>query len=110
MGSGEHSSPPPDANGTASFQRHGLGVELQTFPLRAGPLSLGAFGHGGVQFARGSSGAFLSGPAVGGGAMAELALTTRLALTLRGDWTTAHLENLPDWDSHLSITAGLAIY
>jgi len=86
-----------------------LGLELQTFPLRAGPFSLGVFGNDGVAFSR-DDGAFTSGPAVGGGVMAELALTTRLAFTVRGDWTAAHLQDRAGWDSHTSITAGLAIY
>jgi hypothetical protein len=92
-----------------TFLRHGLGVELQTFPLRAGPLSLGAFGHGGVAFVYDGAG-YDSGPAVGGGLMAELALTTRLAFTVRGDWTGAHLQGPSGWNGHTSITAGLAIY
>jgi hypothetical protein len=97
------------SDGHRTFQRHGVGVELQAFPLRAGPLSLGAFGHGGLAFASDDVG-YASGPAVGGGVMAELALTTRLAFTLRGDWTSAHLQDGPGWDGHTSITAGLAIY
>jgi hypothetical protein len=93
-----------------SFQRHGVGLELQAFPLRAGPLSLGAFGHGGLQLVGDSAHDFTSGPALGGGVQLELALTTRLAFSLRGDWTAARLDGRTDWTGNGTITAGLAIY
>jgi len=92
-----------------TFQRHALGVEGQALPLRVGPLALGAFAHAGVQLAgRGDS--LDSGSALGGGLMMELALSTRLAFTVRGDWTGTLMDNRTDWVGNGSITAGLAIY
>jgi hypothetical protein len=99
-----------DAQGR-TFQRHGLGLETQLFPLRAGPLSVGAFAHAGLQIAGNSDQGLDTGPALGGGVMVEVALSTRLALALRGDWTAARIESHQDgWTGHGSVTAGLAIY
>jgi hypothetical protein len=92
-----------------TFQRHGLGIEAQALPLRVGPLALGAFGNAGVQLAgRGDS--LVSGSALGGGLMMELALSTRLAFTVRGGWTGALMDDRPDWVGSGSVTAGMAIY
>jgi hypothetical protein len=90
-----------------TFQRHGLSAETQFFPLLAGPLALGAFGHAGMALAGDSESGLVSGPLLGGGALLELALSTRLAFALRGDWSAMRLD---DWSNHVSITAGLSIY
>jgi hypothetical protein len=90
-----------------TFQRHGLGAEVQAFPLLAGPLALGAFGHAGVAMAGNSQTGLLNGPVLGGGLLLELALSTRLAFALRGDWSA---QNIDGWSNHGTITAGLAIY
>jgi hypothetical protein len=92
-----------------TFQRHALGAELQALPLRVGPLALGAVGHAGVALV-GQGDALTTGEALGGGLLMELALTTRLAFSLRGDWTSTRLDDEPRWIGHGSVTAGLAIY
>jgi hypothetical protein len=92
-----------------TFQRHGVGLELQALPLRVGPLALGGFGHGGLQMV-GAGDDFTSGPALGGGVLLELALSTRLAFALRGDWTATNLQDRHGWIGNGSVTAGLSIY
>ena len=79
-------------------------------PRLAVTLHLGGFGHGGVQVARDEFGT-RTGQAWGGGAILEFALTTRLALTGRVDYTIARTspENQA-WASTSMLTAGLAIY
>jgi len=72
-----------------TFQRHSANLEAQFFPLQAWRIHLGGFGHGGMQVARDEFGT-RTGPAWGGGAILEFALTTRLALTGRMDYTIAH--------------------
>jgi hypothetical protein len=93
-----------------TFQRHSANIEAQVFPLQAWRIHLGGFGHGGMQVARDEFGT-RTGPAWGGGAILEFALTTRLALTGRMDYTIAR--TAPDsqsWASSTTLTAGLAIY
>ena len=90
-----------------TFQRHGMGAEVQAFPLLAGPLALGAFGHAGLALAGDSETGLLSGPVLGGGVLLELAMSTRLAFALRGGWSASHVDA---WSSHGTITAGLSIY
>jgi hypothetical protein len=94
-----------------TFQRHSISGEAQWFPLNLWRFHLGGFGHGGVQIARESDSLTRTGPAFGGGLILEIALTTRLALMARGDWTTA--KTSPDgtsWADTALITGGLAIY
>jgi hypothetical protein len=93
-----------------SFTRHTLGLEAQWFPLSLWRFHLGAFGHGGWQIGREEDSLSRTGAAFGGGAILEIALTTRLALMARGDWTTA--DNAPEggWASTRLFTGGLAIY
>ena len=93
-----------------TFQRHSANLEAQFFPLEWWRFHLGGFGHGGVQVARDEFGT-RTGPAWGGGAILELSLTTRLALTGRMDYTIAR--TAPDSQSRArtsTFTAGLAIY
>jgi hypothetical protein len=93
-----------------TFQRHSANIEAQVFPLQAWRIHLGGFGHGGLQVARDEFGT-RTGAAWGGGAILEFALTTRLALTGRMDYTVAR--TAPDgqsWASSTTLTAGLAIY
>ena len=80
---------------------------MQFFPLLAGPLALGGFGHAGLALAGDSESGLVNGPVLGGGVLLELALSTRLAFALRGDWNAMKLDG---WSNHGSITAGLAIY
>ena len=59
-----------------------VGGELQLLPIELGPVQLGAFGRiGSASPSQRDDRWALAG---GGGALVQLALTTRLALTLRG--------------------------
>jgi hypothetical protein len=93
-----------------SFERHSIGVEAQWFPLSLWRLHLGGFGHAGWQIGREEDSLSRTGAALGGGAILEIALTTRMALTARADWTAA--DNAPEggWASTQLFTGGLAIY
>ncbi len=97
-----------------TFQRHSVGAEVQWFPLNLWRLHLGGFGHVGSQYASDEEAGSRSGLAWGGGAILELALTTRLALMFRGDWTTAKVGRPAaggeSWNDSSMITGGLAIY
>ncbi|HSY40260.1 MAG TPA: hypothetical protein VLA79_12050 [Polyangia bacterium] len=91
--------------------RHALGLELQGFPLAWGRVHLGAFGNGGMAITEvlvGSTPTYVSGPSVGGGALAELDLTSRLALTLRAGGSLAKLDQV--WTPAGLLTAGVAVY
>ena len=79
--------------------RHALGLELQAFPLAWGRIHLGAFGNGGMAITEvlvGPTPTYVNGPSVGGGALAELDLTSRLALTLRAGASLARLDQICD--------------
>ena len=94
-----------------TFQRHSIVGEVQWFPLDLWHFHLGAFGHAGVQYAKDLAPGWRTGPALGGGLILEISLTTRLALMARGDWTTAR--TAPDgtsWADSAQVTGGLAIY
>jgi hypothetical protein len=91
--------------------RHALGLELQGFPLAWGRVHLGAFGGGGMAITEvlvGSTPTYISGPSVGGGALAELDLTSRLALTLRAGGSLAKLDQV--WTPAAQLTVGVAVY
>ncbi|HVV51727.1 MAG TPA: hypothetical protein VHO06_18815, partial [Polyangia bacterium] len=91
--------------------RHALGLELQAFPLAFGPLHLGLFGDGGMALTKvlaAGAPTYVSGPSVGGGALAELDLTSRLALTLRAGADLSRLEQT--WTPAGQLTAGVAVY
>jgi len=91
--------------------RHALGLELQAFPVAWGPVHLGAFGNGGMAITEvlvGATPTYVSGPSVGGGALAELDLTSRLALTLRAGGSLAKLDQI--WTPAGQLTAGVAVY
>ncbi len=91
--------------------RHALGLELQAFPLALGPVHFGAFGNGGMAITEvlvGSVPTYVSGPSVGGGALAELDLTSRLALTLRAGASLSKLDDI--WSSAGMLTGGVAVY
>lgn len=99
-----------DANGK-SFYRHNLGLEAQFFPVTLSRLHLGGFAHGGMVYANDDAGGTRNGPALGGGAILEVSLTARLALTVRFDYTSA--KTAPGgagWQGAESFTAGVAIY
>jgi hypothetical protein len=98
-----------DANGD-SFYRNNLALEAQVFPVSVWRLHLGGFGHGGVQYADDAIGGTRHGAAFGGGLILELALTTRLALTARADYTSAHVAPGGGWAGTEMFSAGVAIY
>ena len=93
-----------------SYYRNNLDLEAQFFPVSVWRLHLGGFGHGGVQYADDASGGTRNGAAFGGGLILELALTTRLALTARADYTSAHVALGGGWAGTEMFTAGVAIY
>lgn len=76
-----------DHNGTSYVNRR-LQLEANWLPLSLGALHLGAFGTAGRQWAESSSDTFdrtaHESWLMGGGALVELGITTRLALVLRG--------------------------
>ena len=91
--------------------RHALGLELQAFPASWGRVHLGAFGNGGMAITEvlvGATPTYVSGPSAGGGALAELDLTSRLALTLRAGGSLAKLDQV--WTPAAQLTAGVAVY
>jgi opacity protein-like surface antigen len=93
-----------------SITRQSLAGELQFLPLSVWRLHFGGFGHVGNQWASDSQGKH-TGLAVGGGAMIELALTTRLALNFRYDYTRAKVGNAgQEWAPVSMIGGGIAIY
>jgi hypothetical protein len=98
-----------DANGD-SFYRNNLALEAQVFPVSVWRLHLGGFGHGGTQYANDALSGTRQGAAFGGGLILELALTTRLALTARADYTSAHVAPGGGWAGTQMFTAGVAIY
>jgi hypothetical protein len=98
-----------DANGD-SFTRNNLALEAQVFPVSIWRLHLGGFGHGGTQYAHDALGGARQGAAFGGGLILELALTTRLALTARADYTSAHVAPDGGWAATQMFSAGVAIY
>jgi hypothetical protein len=97
-----------DCCGGGIISRHSLGLEAQFFPLNAGRLHLGGFGGGGAAIAGGGSAMTLTGPVAGGGALMEIDVSPRMALTFRGGANAAKLDN--GWSSAGTLTAGVAIY
>jgi hypothetical protein len=93
-----------------SYYRNNLAAEAQLFPVSVWRLHLGGFGHGGVQYADDATAGTRSGAAFGGGLILELALTTRLALTARADYTAAHVAPGGGWAGTEMFTAGVSIY
>lgn len=89
------------------FQRHSLALEAQVFPWSAGPLWIGAFAKGGAAISNDSV-TTQTGPIFGGGALVEVALTTRLALSFRAGANAAHFDD--GWSTAGTLTAGFSIY
>jgi hypothetical protein len=99
-----------DADGK-SYDRNNLAIEAQFFPASLWRIHLGGFGHAGVQYANdAAAGGTRSGLALGGGLILELSLTARLALTLRGDYTSARVAPADGWAGTEMFTAGVAVY
>jgi len=89
------------------FQRHSVALEAQVFPLSFGPLWIGAFAKGGGAIANDSV-TTKTGPMFGGGALVELALTTRLALSFRAGANAARFDD--GWSTAGTLTGGISIY
>jgi hypothetical protein len=89
------------------FQRHSLALEAQVFPWSLGPLWVGAFAKGGAAIANDSV-STQTGPMFGGGALVEIALTTRLALSFRAGANAAHFDG--GWSTAGTLTGGISIY
>jgi hypothetical protein len=96
-----------DDQGTV-VTRHTFGLELQTLPLEKGRLHAGGYLDAGFALAGTTSNDVVSGPAGGGGALVELDLTSRMALTLRAGANLAHLDD--GWSPAASATIGVAVY
>ena len=79
-------------------------------PLTAGPLHVGGYANGGYAMAASNFGAGIatSGAGFGGGALFELDLTSRLALTVRAGADVARFDD--GWSPAASVSGGLAIY
>ena len=91
-----------------SIARHAFTGELQLFPLSWWRLHLGAAGHVGSGLVPGGDGRW-GALTAGVGGLLEVALTTRLALTARWDWT--HTRAAPGhWLAAQTLSAGLAVY
>ena len=93
-----------------SYYRHNLAVEVQAFPIALYRLHLGGFAHAGVQYADDAIASTRNGAAFGGGLLVEIDLTSRLALSLRGDYTSAHVSPTGGWAGTEMFTAGVSIY
>jgi hypothetical protein len=90
--------------------RNVLSLEAQVFPVGLWRIHPGLFAQAGLASgeARGES---FGGNAFGGGLIVELALTTRLALTLRAGHTLAQYANDEEgWASVSTFSGGVAIY
>ena len=81
-------------------------LELQGYPIQAGPVHLGLYGGGGAayRFEDGISGGNSGSGALLGGALLQLDVNTRLALTARLGMTLAHDEAMTD------AMVGLSVY
>ena len=85
-----------------------VGNDRIAFAEKINGAVVGIEGHAaGMEDANGGT---RSGAAFGGGLILELALTTRLALTARADYTSAHVAPDGGWAGTEMFTAGIAIY
>jgi len=88
------------------------GLEVQWLPLQLWSLHLGGYGHGGIDWFSSGGGSLPEAdgnrPWFGGGALAEVDLTTRLALTMRYGWLRLPTLRTEIWPT--AFTVGLAIY
>lgn len=88
--------------------RHTFGLELQSLPLQKGRLHAGGYLDAGFALAGTTNNDIVSGPAGGGGALVELDLTSRMALTLRAGANLAHLDD--GWSPAGAVSIGVAVY
>jgi hypothetical protein len=91
-----------NANNTLLETRYTL--ELDAYPVQAGPLHLGLFGGGGLADRIEDNDADPTSVALQGGALVQLDINTRLAITARFGATYAHAEQMTD------ALVGLSVY
>lgn len=96
----------------AILTRHVLGLEAQSLFLRWGALTAGVYGGMGIALTgtTGEDRPAQSGTAFGGGALAEIDLTGRMAFLLRAGSNGAYLPDTQTWSPAATLTAGIAIY
>ena len=97
--------------GQGLVPRHALALELQALPVALGPVHLGLYGSGGMALTEiliGQTPTYVSGPSVGGGLLAELDLTSRMALTFRAGGDMSSLDGR--WTPAGLLNAGVAVY
>jgi hypothetical protein len=94
----------------AILTRHEFGLELQALPLTLGPLHAGGYVNGGVAVAAttANGGSSEQGVAGGAGALMEVDLTGRLALTFRAGGDVARFDD--GWSPAATFAGGLAVY
>ena len=94
----------------AILTRHEFALEAQALPLALGPLRAGGYANGGFAMAATTAGTGTAeyGTAFGGGALFEMALTGRMALTLRAGGDLAHFDD--GWSPAATLAGGIAIY
>ena len=95
--------------GGPTVARHAVTAEAQVFPLSWKRLHLGAAAHVGSAVVPREGVHEFGALTTGAGALFELALTTRLAITARWDWSTTRMDP-GHWSSAHSLAAGLAVY
>jgi uncharacterized membrane protein YgcG len=88
--------------------RHTFSLELQSLPFEKGRLHTGGYLDAGFALAGTTPNDVVSGPSGGGGALVELDLTSRMALTLRAGANLARLDD--GWSPAGSLTIGVAVY
>ena len=91
------------------FARHALALETQVFPLSWKRLHLGGAAHVGSGVIRQASGDVDGALTAGAGGLLEIALTTRLALHARADFSASRVTS-DRWSSARSVSFGLAVY
>jgi hypothetical protein len=94
-----------DMAGTTVFDSRSS-VELQLLPIALGALHAGGFGQLGIGY-RAEDGPYSgesAGPAIGGGGLVQIELTTRLALTARAGVTAVYGQQIGE------LLLGLSIY
>jgi hypothetical protein len=97
-----------------SYNNSRFGLEADWMPLAIGRLHAGLFGYGGRQWGTSSSAAVdkvaHEGWVLGGGALAEVDITTRLALVLRAGALNEFRDQGPSAPPMLLGTLGFSIY
>jgi uncharacterized membrane protein YgcG len=88
--------------------RHTFNLELQDLPLANGRWHAGWYADAGLALAGLTSSNLASGPAAGGGALVEMDLTSRMALTLRAGANLARIDQA--WSPAGSLAVGVALY